>query len=115
MKEFSLKFNLADSEYLTALRLVTGAVCSAREVDLDTLEDFKVCVTESALMLKNCGFESVAVVFMGGEKVCCILTGEGGEPKEGDNELSLALISALVSGCDILRRGEIIEKVALKI
>ena len=115
MKEFSLKFNLADSEYLTALRLVTGAVCSAHEVDLDTLEDFKVCVTESAIILKNCGFEKVSVVFMGGEKVCCTLTGEGGTPKEGENELSLALISALVSGCDISRRGEIIEKVTLNI
>jgi len=115
VKELTLKFNLADSEYFTALRLVTGAVCSAQEVDIDTLEDFKVCVTESALMLKNCGFESVTVVFGSGEGVCCDVYGEGGTAKAGDNELSLALISALVKECDITRRGEIIERVILKI
>ncbi len=55
MKKFSVEFNLRDSEYLTALRLVAGAVCSAGDFDVDTLEDFKVCVTESALILKNGG------------------------------------------------------------
>ena len=59
MKKFSVEFNLRDSEYLTALRLVAGAVCSAGDFDVDTLEDFKVCVTESALILKNGGFEKV--------------------------------------------------------
>ena len=65
MKEFEVKFNLADSEYMTALRLVAGAVCNAHGLDVDTLEDFKVCVTESAIILKNCGFESARVVFCG--------------------------------------------------
>lgn len=115
MKEFCVKFHLADSEYLTALRLVTGAVCSAHEVDLDTLEDFKVCVTESAIILKNCGFERAEVEFGGGDKVVCAVTGEGGKPKAGENELSLALISALVGECKIERRGDIIEKVILYI
>lgn len=115
MKEFCVKFHLADSEYLTALRLVTGAVCSLHEIDLDTLEDFKVCVTESALILKNCGFESVTAAFCGKDGVTCTVTGEGGSPAEGENELSLALISALVDGCDIERRGNVICKVTLRI
>lgn len=116
VKEFLIKFHLADSGYFTALRLAAGAVCSSlREADLDTLEDFKVCVTESALILKNCGFEYATVVFNGGEDVCCVIAGEGGAPRAGDNELSLALISALVKECDISRKGEIIEKVTLKI
>lgn len=115
MKEISLKFHLADSEYMTALRLVTTAVCSAHEVDVDTLEDFKVCVTEGVIILKNCGFEAVSAVFGGGDSVSCTLSGEGGNPKEGENELSLALISALVDECVISRKGEIIEKVTLKI
>ena len=55
MKKFSVEFNLCDSEYMTALRLVAGAVCSAADVDVDTLEDFKFCITESALILKNGG------------------------------------------------------------
>ena len=57
MKEFTVKFYLDDSEYMTALRLSCGAVCSLRGMDVDETEDFKVCVTESAIMLKNCGFE----------------------------------------------------------
>ena len=115
MKELVLKFNLADSEYLTAVRLVTGAVCSVHEVDLDTLEDFKVCVTESIIILKNCGFEGVCVAFGGEKDVCCTVSGEGGLPCAGENELSLALISALVGGCEIERRGEIITKLTLEV
>ena len=115
MKGFSVKFNLADSEYFTALRLVTNAVCSIHEVDLDTLEDFKVCVTESALILKNCGFENVVVTFNGNDGVLCEVRGEGGKLKAGDNELSLALVSALVEDCKLQKSGDIIEKVTLKI
>ena len=115
MKELFLKFTLADSEYLPAVRLVTGAVCSVHEVDLDTLEDFKVCVTESIIILKNCGFEGVCVAFGGEKDVCCTVSGEGGLPCAGENELSLALISALVKECALSRRGEIIERVTLKI
>ena len=114
MKEFTVKFHLSDSEYMTALRLVCGAVCSAHEMDVDALEDFKVCVTESAIILKNCGFETVTAVFGGGEHLVCTVQGEGGNPVEGENELSLALISALVENCEITRRGAVIEKVILK-
>lgn len=115
MKEFSVKFALSDSEYMTALRLVAGAVCSLHEVDLDTLEDFKVCVTESALILRNNGFEICNVRFFGESGVVCLIEGEGGTPAKGDSELSLALISALVESCDIEKSGEIIKKVTLKI
>ena len=55
MKEFEVRFHLCDSEYMTALRLVCGAVGSAHGLDLDALEDFKVCVTESAIILKIAG------------------------------------------------------------
>lgn len=113
MKEFFVKFSLADSEYFTALRLVAGAVCSAHEIDLDELEDFKVCVTESALMLKSCGYEKVCVGFGGGERVSCRVYGEGGTPAAGDTELSRALVSALIKDCDILVRDGIVEEIEL--
>lgn len=115
MKEFAVKFHLADSAYITALRLVAGAVCSAYDIDVDTLEDFKVCVTESAIILKDCGFEKITVTFGGEECLCCTVEGEGGEPKESENEFSLALISALVENCKISQRGGIVERVTLKI
>ena len=49
-----------------------------------------------------------------GDTVCSV-EGEGGSAREGENELSLALISALVGECDIDRNGEVIRKVTLKV
>lgn len=114
MKELRVKFHLSDSEYMTALRLVCGAVCSVHELDIDASEDFKVVVTESVIILRNCGFETAEVTF-GGGGVSCIVEGFGGKIKEGENELSLALISALVKTCAIERDGEAIRKISLKL
>ena len=115
MKKFSVEFCLADSEYMTALRLVAGAVCSAADIDVDTLEDFKVCVTESALILKNCGFESVKAEFETQGGVRARLCGAGGKATAGEYELSLALIRALVKECDIGGNGGIVDRILLKI
>ena len=115
MKDMCVKFHLSDSAYMTALRLVAGAVCSAHDVDVDTSEDFKVCVTESAIILKNCGFEWATVTFPGGDGVRCVVEGGGGSPVASENDFSLALISALVGECDIEKHGEIIGRVTLKI
>lgn len=115
MKELSVEFYLADSAYITALRLVAGAVCSAHDIDLDTLEDFKVCVTESAIILKDCGYEKVKVTFTDGDGLYCAVEGEGGELKAGENEFSLALISALVENCEIKRLGGIVKRVSFKL
>ncbi len=115
MKDFSVEFCLADSEYYTALRLVAGAVAGAAGADVDVMEDFKVCVTESALILKNCGSKTAKVVFSTEDGVKATLWGIGGAPAEGDNELSLALISALVSDFEIENDGNVIKKLTLKI
>lgn len=115
MKEMCVKFHLSDSAYMTALRLVAGAVCSAHDIDVDTLEDFKVCVTESCIILKNCGFDTATVTFYGDDGVYCEVVGDGGTPVESENDFSLALISALVDECDISKQGEIIKKVSLKV
>ena len=113
MKDLSVKFDLADSEFFTALRLVAGALCSVAEKDVDAAEDFKVCVTESALILKNCGFKSVCASFSADGGVKAVLKGEGGQPAEADNELSLALIGALVEKCGIDRKDGFISRVTL--
>jgi hypothetical protein len=115
MKEFKVNFALCDSEYLTAVRLVVGAICALHDVDVDSTEDFKVCVTECCIILKNCGYESVTITFEKGQSVCATVCGEGGKPVGADNELSLSLISALVSSCEIENQGEAIGKVTLKI
>lgn len=115
MRPFKVKFNLGDDEYLTSLRLVAGSILSARGADLDDLDDFKVCVTESVLLFKNCGYEEVEVAFIAGDSVVCEVCGVGGEPHAGDNDLSLALIPALVESFDIVVKDEIVEKVTLKV
>lgn len=113
MKEFKINFRLADSEYFTALRLAVGAVCAAADIDVDATEDMKVCVTESCLVLKGCGFESAEVVLKTENGMVAEVEGLGGEPVSCDNEFSLALVSALVTELETQRRGEAIYKLKL--
>lgn len=115
MNTFTVKFWLADSEYMTALRLAVGAVCAAADADIDATEDLKVCVTESCLLLKNCGYDCAEVELgcRGGATAC--VRGLGGKPEERDNGFSLALISALVSSCDIVKDNGIISCLTLRI
>lgn len=115
MKTFTVKFYLADSEFMTALRLAVGAVCSAADVDVDTTEDMKVCITESCLYLKNCGYASVTVTMGVDGGFNASVCGEGGTPEDKDNGFSLALISALVSSCEVERADGLVNKLTLKI
>lgn len=116
MKDFRLSFSLSDSKFLTAVRLAVGGVCAAADLDIDATEDFKVSVTESCLILKNCGFGGAEIVLHTSEGVSAEICGsEAGELTEGENEFSLALISALVSSCDIEKCGKAISKVVLKV
>lgn len=117
MKHFKISFDLADTEYLTAVRLVVGAICSVANTDIDSAEDLKLCVTESCIMLKNSGFGSVGIDFSASsDGVTAAVSGAGGSALQaGDYEFSLALVSALVSSCDIEKQGGVINKVILKI
>ena len=49
MEKFSVQLPLT-GEYLTTVRLTTGGLCSLMGFDIDSAEDFKVCVTESLLI-----------------------------------------------------------------
>lgn len=115
MKDLTVNVALEDSEYLTAVRLVVGAVCATNGVDIDLSEDVKVCVTESCIILKNCGFDRACVTFSSIDGLEISVAGEGGDVHEGDNDFSLALIGALVSVCNIEKNGEVINKVILKV
>lgn len=115
MKSFNVEFCLADSEYMTALRLAVGAVCAVADVEIDSAEDMKVCVTESCLILKGCGFEGVRVSLGTEGGVHAVVEGVGGSPVESDNEFSLALVSALVADCTLERENGAISKLTLKL
>ena len=116
MKDFIIKFSLADSEYMTALRLAVGAVCAVAETDIDCAEDMKVCVTESCLVLKSSGFEGAEVKLGVDGGVHATVEGAGGCPcVAGDSELSLALISALVADFELEKKDGVIYKLTLKL
>lgn len=86
-------------EYLTTVRLTTGGLCSLVGFDVELAEDFKVCVTESLLILKRNGYTSATIDFSIGEALRCCVRGEelGGEKEDAiEDEISRALLSALL-------------------
>ena len=96
------KFNVSlpiTGDYLTTVRLTTGGLCALAGFDVDTAEDYKVCVTESLLILKRNGFSRAEIQFTVGESLGCSLHGiEKGEmPDEAlEEEISRALLCALI-------------------
>ncbi|MCD8294850.1 MAG: hypothetical protein LUE27_06395 [Clostridia bacterium] len=115
MNKLKLEFDLKDSVYNTAIRLVAGAVCMINDEDIDDMEDFKVCVTESLLILRSSGYEHAECVFSADGGTMCLVSGQGGAPADNaDNDLSLALISALVKKCDIRKSGGVIRSIQLE-
>ena len=98
MEKFTITLPLT-GEYLTTIRLTTGGLCALAGFDVDTAEDFKVCVTESLLILKRNGYGSATIDFTVGETLGCRLCGlELSEAEQDDveDEISRALLSALV-------------------
>ena len=86
-------------DYLTTVRLTTGGLCALVGFDVDTAEDYKVCVTESLLILKRNGFKNATIEFGIGEALACKVqgVGEAGEKEEEmEEEISKALLSALL-------------------
>ena len=86
-------------EYLTTVRLTTGGLCSLVGFDVDFAEDFKVCVTESLLILKRKGYTRATIEFSVGEALGCRIVGVvlGAEKEDAiEDEISRALLSALL-------------------
>ena len=99
-------------EYLTTVRLTTGGLCSLVGFDVEETEDFKVCVTESLLILKRNGYTRASICFSVGEKLGCFITGEeytGVKENELEDEISRALLSALLGQVEFVNNenGEI--------
>ena len=104
-------------EYLTTVRLTTGGICALAGFDVDETEDFKVCVTESLLILKRNGFLSASVGFTLGETLACSIKGEmlGGEKEDAlEDEISRALLSALLGSVDFKKDSERVVEIAFE-
>ena len=108
MQKFSVTLPLT-GEYLTTVRLTTGGLCSLVGFDVDFAEDFKVCVTESLLILKRNGYPQATIEFTVGEMLACnvIGCGERGEKEESiEDEISKALLSALLGDVEMDTDGD---------
>ncbi len=103
MNTFSVTLPLT-GEYLTTVRLTTGGLCSLVGFDVDFAEDFKVCVTESLLILKRNGYAHASIEFTVGEALSCYVAGYGerGEKEDSlEDEISKALLSALLGDVEM--------------
>ena len=117
--EFAMELPLV-SDFLTTVRLATGGVCAVSGLDVDYTEDIKVCVTEGLLILKRNGYARARVSFFFTEngKIKCALSGleQGGNAKEAgsaDDEISFALLSALVAENNVTRNGETVTAITI--
>lgn len=117
MDKFSLSLPLSN-EYLTTVRLATGGLCVLAGFDVEAAEDFKVCVTESLLILKRNGFRCACVEFEIGEALSCVVSGSDAgqaEEKGADDEISYALLNALLGDAEFFRNDEgAVQKIAFK-
>lgn len=113
MEKFCVTLPLT-GEYLTTVRLTTGGLCSLVGFDVDGTEDFKVCVTESLLILKRNGFTNATIDFSVGEALGCVVQGlDGNEEKEDsfEDEISYALLTALLGKVELTKDGDRVVKI----
>ena len=116
MDKFSMVTPLT-GEYFTTVRLAVGGLCALSGFDMDSTEDFKVCVTECLLILKRNGFASASVSLTLGEELACEIAGEGacGEKMDTpENEISLALLSALLGSVEFVNDSDKVVKIQFK-
>ncbi len=118
MDKFTVSLPLT-GEYLTTVRLTTGGLCSLVGFDVDSAEDFKVCVTESLLILKRNGFSSATITFTVGEALACEVQGDclDGEKEDSmEEEISRALLSALLGDVKFIKNqtGSSVEKIVFE-
>lgn len=107
-ENFLMRVPLGGADYFTTVRLAVGGICAMAGADLDAAEDFKVCVTEALLILKRGGALCADVSFeIGGgvkAKAKSVTCGKA-EYSDGDNEISLALLGALVDEATYTKDG----------
>ncbi|MCD8205720.1 MAG: hypothetical protein LUD29_03810 [Clostridia bacterium] len=115
MKDLIVRFNLSDDKYITAVRLVAGAVCALAETDVEAANDFKVSVTEGVIMLRNSGCEEVEIAFSCEGGVNASVTGFGGTPHAAENDFSVTLLSALLSGFDMEEKDGVVKRLLLRL
>lgn len=95
-----------DRGIMTTVRLAVGGVCSLLGFGIEAAEDCKVCVTEGLLLLLHAGCGQAKLTLLRGDGLEVRLTGEGGAPSEersAEEEISVALLTALVEDLSVER------------
>ncbi len=113
---FEISFPLK-SELMTTVRLAAGGVCAMKGLDIDAAEDCKVCITESLLLLKHRGYLTANIFFYEGEPLSVRIVGEGegdGTPSPED-DISLALLSALLGDVETTERDGKLHSISFEI
>lgn len=119
MREFfDFSLPLTGNGLMTTVRLAVGGLAAAAGMNLDDAEDFKVCVTESLLIFKRNGFPSACVhcVIDDGLEVTLLAEHSDDDLKKGEsteNEISFALVGALVDEVKFQRENEMVTGVTL--
>ncbi|MBQ8290948.1 MAG: hypothetical protein IJX88_00355 [Clostridia bacterium] len=117
MENFSVELPLT-GEYLTTVRLTTGGICALAGFDVDAAEDYKVCVTESLLILKRNGFLRAKIDFTVDEALACEVYGmqlEGEREETFEEEISVALLSALLGDVKFEKNAQgVVEKISFE-
>ena len=106
MNTFFIKMPLS-GDYMTTVRLTVGGLCALAEFDVDSAEDYKVCVTESLLILKRSGFTHASITMTVGDTLACKLVGEGEceATVSAEDEISHALLQALLGKVDYTKNA----------
>lgn len=116
MQKFLVTLPLT-GEYLTTVRLTTGGLCALVGFNVDETEDFKVCVTESLLILKRNGYATANIDFEVGEALRCSIVGMGDRGKKVDefeDEISSALLSALVGDVEFIKEEDTVTGIVFE-
>jgi hypothetical protein len=116
MKEIvSLQFPLTN-DIMTTLRLTTGGVCSLVGLNLDDSEDCKLCLTEGLLVLLRNGYQSAEIRFCEEDGLSVTLSGvsRGEATSSAEDEISYALLSALVADLQIEREKDSVRAISFR-
>lgn len=113
---FFINVPLTTSDYFTTVRLATGGLCAQAGIDMDGAEDFKVCVTESLLILKRNGYKEAVLSFEFDGGIKAFIKGNVLGEREKDSvedDISFALLSALIDNAEFKKDSDGINEIIL--
>lgn len=116
MEKFLITLPLT-GEYLTTVRLTTGGLCALVGFNVDETEDFKVCVTESLLILKRNGYAEATITFTVGEALRAEIIGVGERGEKADefeDNISCALLSALIGQVEFHKDNDVVTGIVFE-